>query len=102
MLRIVVKHNEGNYTVDPATFEKLQANDQIVVRYVNAAGERAEGANPNGSLDDIAGVCNETRNVFGMMPHPENSVEAELAGGVDGRRFFGSMIDALRGAEVTA
>ena len=46
--------------------------------------------------------CNETRNVFGMMPHPENSVEAELAGGADGRVFFGSMIDALRGAEVTA
>ena len=102
LLRIVVKHNEGNYTVDAATFAKMQANDQIVVRYVSAEGERAEGANPNGSLDDIAGVCNETRNVFGMMPHPENSVEAELAGGADGRRFFGSMIDALRGAEVTA
>ena len=102
VLRIVVKHNEGNYTVDPATFEKMKANDQIVVRYVNAAGERAEGANPNGALDDIAGVCNEGRNVFGMMPHPENSVEAALAGGADGRRFFGSMIDALRGAEVTA
>ncbi len=102
VLRIVVKHNEGNYTVDPATYEELKAGDQIVVRYVNAAGERAEGANPNGSLDDIAGVCTARRNVFGMMPHPENSVEAELAGGADGRRFFGSMIDALRGAEVTA
>jgi len=52
-------------------FEKMKANDQIVVRYVNAAGERAEGANPNGALDDIAGVCNDTRNVFGMMPHAE-------------------------------
>ena len=102
LLRIVVKHNEGNYTVDPSTFEKLKANDQIVVRYVNAAGDRAPGANPNGSLDDIAGVCNETRNVFGMMPHPENSVEGALAGGADGRVFFQSMIDALRGAEVTA
>ena len=102
LLRIVVKHNEGNYTVDPSTFEKLKANDQIVVRYVNAAGDRAPGANPNGSLDDIAGVCNETRNVFGMMPHPENSVEAELAGGADGRRFFQSMIDSLRATEVTA
>jgi phosphoribosylformylglycinamidine synthase I len=102
LLRIVVKHNEGNYTVDPATFERLKANDQIVVRYVNATGERAPGANPNGSLDDIAGVCNETRNVFGMMPHPENSVEAGLAGGADGRQFFTSMIESLRGAEVTA
>ena len=102
LLRIVVKHNEGNYTVDPATFEAMKANDQIVLRYVDAAGERAPGANPNGSLDDIAGVCNETRTVFGMMPHPENSVEAELAGGADGRKLFQSMIDSLRAAEVTA
>ena len=80
----------------------MKANDQIVLRYVNAAGERAEGANPNGALDDIAGVCNEARNVFGMMPHPENSVEAALAGGDDGRKLFQSMIDALRTAEVTA
>jgi phosphoribosylformylglycinamidine synthase len=101
-LRIVVKHNEGNYTVDPETLARLRADDQIVLRYANAAGERDEGANPNGALDDIAGVCNEMRNVFGMMPHPENSVEAGLAGGADGRVFFQSMIDALRGAEVTA
>jgi phosphoribosylformylglycinamidine synthase len=102
VLRIVVKHNEGNYTVDPATFETMKANDQIVLRYVNATGERAPGANPNGSLDDIAGVCNEARTVFGMMPHPENSVEDWLAGGSDGRQLFQSMIDSLRGAEVTA
>ena len=95
LLRIVVKHNEGNYTVDPETLARMQANDQIVLRYVNAAGERAEGANPNGALDDIAGVCNETRNVFGMMPHPENSVEAALAGGADGRRLFQSIIDTV-------
>ena len=102
LLRIVVKHNEGNYTVDPDTLERMKANDQIVLRYVDADGRRAPGANPNGALDDIAGVCNETRNVFGMMPHPENSVEAALAGGADGRLLFQSMIDALRGAEVTA
>jgi phosphoribosylformylglycinamidine synthase I len=102
VLRIVVKHNEGNYTVDAATFEKLSAGDQIVVRYVDAEGERAPGANPNGSLDDIAGVCNDARNVFGMMPHPENSVEQWMAGGADGRVFFQSMIDSLRAAEVVA
>jgi len=103
LLRIVVKHNEGNYTVDPETFARLQADDQIVLRYANAAGERAEGANPNGALDDIAGVCNEARNVFGMMPHPENSVEAELAGGAGGRKLFQSIIDTvLRTAEVTS
>ena len=102
VLRIVIKHNEGNYTVAPETLARMRDNGQIVVRYVNAAGERAEGANPTGSLDDIAGVCNETHNVFGLMPHPENSVEAGLAGGVDGRVFFQSMIDTLRSAEVRA
>ncbi len=103
LLRIVVKHNEGNYTVDPETFARMQADDQIVLRYVNAAGDQDEGANPNGALDDIAGVCNAARNVFGMMPHPENSVEAGLAGGADGRKLFQSIIDTvLRAAEVTA
>jgi len=102
VLRIVIKHNEGNYTVAPETLARMRDNGQIVVRYVDAAGERAEGANPTGSLDDIAGVCNETHNVFGLMPHPENSVEAGLAGGADGRIFFQSMIDTLRSAEVRA
>lgn len=102
VLRIVIKHNEGNYTVAPETLARMRDNGQIVVRYVDAAGERAEGANPTGSLDDIAGVCNETHNVFGLMPHPENSVEAGLAGGADGRVFFQSMIDTLRSAEVRA
>lgn len=102
VLRIVIKHNEGNYTVAPETLARMRDNGQIVVRYVNAAGERAEGANPTGSLDDIAGVCNETHNVFGLMPHPENSVESGLAGGADGRVFFQSMIDTLRSAEVRA
>jgi len=103
LLRIVVKHNEGNYTVDPEALARMQAGDQIVLRYADAAGEQAAGANPNGALDDIAGVCNEARNVFGMMPHPENSVEAALAGGADGRKLFQSIIDTvLRTAEVTS
>ncbi len=103
VLRIVVKHNEGNYTVDPDTLARMKADDQIVLRYVDATGKRAEGANPNGALDDIAGVCNEARNVFGMMPHPENSVEAALAGGADGRKLFQSIIDTvLRTAEVAS
>jgi phosphoribosylformylglycinamidine synthase len=103
VLRIVVKHNEGNYTADPETLSRMQAADQIVLRYADAAGKQAAGANPNGALDDIAGVCNEARNVFGMMPHPENSVEAHLAGGADGRQLFQSIIDTvLRPAEVTS
>jgi phosphoribosylformylglycinamidine synthase len=95
LLRIVVKHNEGNYTADPETLAALQANGQVLLRYVDAAGRRTPTANPNGALDDIAGVCNATHNVFGLMPHPENSVEAALAGGADGRRIFQSMINTL-------
>ena len=104
VLRVVVKHNEGNYRVDPDTLARLRDNGQIVLRYCAAdgseAGERGErtigGSSPNGSLDDIAGVCNEDFNVFGLMPHPENSVEAGLAGGTDGRVFFQSIIDSVR------
>ena len=103
LLRIVVKHNEGNYTVDPATLERMKANDQIVLRYVERRRRADRGRQPQRRRStNIAGVCNETRNVFGMMPHPENSVEAALAGGADGRKLFQSMIDALRTAEVTA
>ncbi len=68
LLRIVVKHNEGNYTVDAATLATMKANRQIVLRYAAAAGAVTASANPNGSLQNIAGVCNATRNVFGMMP----------------------------------
>jgi len=105
VLRIVVKHNEGNYRVDPASLERMRDNGQVVLRYCEPdgserAGDEANGdgigllggSSPNGSLDDIAGVCNEDFNVFGMMPHPENSVEAGLAGGADGRVFFASII----------
>ena len=95
VIRVVVKHNDGNYAVDPQTLEGMRANGQIVMRYVDAAGLTEGCANPNGAVDDIAGVCNERRNVFGLMPHPENSVEAALAGGADGRGIFQSMIDAL-------
>jgi len=102
VLRIVVKHNEGNYRVDPDTLAAMQANAQVVLRYCEPDGSLSESASPNGALDGIAGVCNAEKNVFGMMPHPENSVEPGLAGGTDGRHFFQSMIDALVAREVTA
>ena len=95
VLRIVVKHNEGNYRVDAETLTRLQAHGQIVLRYCEPDGSVADSSSPNGALDGIAGVCNETGNVFGMMPHPENSVVAAVAGGVDGRHFFQSMVYAL-------
>lgn len=100
IIRIIVKHNDGNYTVDPPTLERMRANGQILMRYADAAGVQGGPANPNGAVDDIAGVCNELGNVFGLMPHPENSVEAALAGGADGRGIFQSMIDAVREREV--
>jgi phosphoribosylformylglycinamidine synthase subunit PurQ / glutaminase len=95
VIRVVVKHNDGNYAVDPGTLADMRANGQILMRYTDASGAVGGRANPNGAVDDIAGVCNERRNVFGLMPHPENSVEAALAGGADGRGIFQSMIDAL-------
>ena len=104
VLRIVVKHNEGNYRVDPVTLARMRDNGQIVLRYCAPDGTETGaavsgtigGSSPNGSLDDIAGVCNEDFNVFGLMPHPENSVEAGLAGGTDGRVFFSSIVDSVR------
>jgi len=103
LLRIVVKHNEGNYVVDPETLAAMKTRGQVVLRYVDARGEATAAANPNGSLENIAGVCNEHGNVFGLMPHPENSVEDGLAGGSDGRFLFQSLIDAARARlEVTA
>ena len=98
VLRVVVKHNEGNYRVDPETLTRMRANGQVVLRYCEPDGSLAESSSPNGALDGIAGVCNEARNVFGMMPHPENSVEAGLAGGTDGRAIFRSIIDTVLAA----
>jgi phosphoribosylformylglycinamidine synthase I len=96
LLRIVVKHNEGNYQVDPHALQRMKANGQVILRYADVQGQVTEAANPNGATDNIAGVCNQSHNVFGMMPHPENSVEAAVAGGTSGRLLFQSMIDTLR------
>jgi phosphoribosylformylglycinamidine synthase len=88
-----VKHGEGCYYADPATLERLRKNRQVVVRYVDAKGKASPEANPNGSLDSIAGVCNEGRNVFGLMPHPEDASE-KILGGEDGLKIFSSVIAA--------
>ena len=100
VLRIPIAHAEGNYYVDPETDQALQANDQIVFRYVNEAGAPDEAANPNGSLNNIAGVCNPAGNVLGMMPHPERVVESLLGGGEDGRLVLGSLIADWQGGGV--
>ena len=83
LLRMPIAHGEGCYFADDATLEQLQAEPQILWRYVNAAGEPTEAVQPNGSLRNIAGICNEARNVAGLMPHPERASEP-LLGSTDG------------------
>jgi phosphoribosylformylglycinamidine synthase len=83
IVRIPIAHNEGNYFIDEAGLKKLKANRQIIFRY--------HGENPNGAIDDIAGICNEKRNVLGMMPHPERCSE-DILGSEDGRLIFESML----------
>jgi phosphoribosylformylglycinamidine synthase len=98
LLRLPIAHGEGCYFADDETLGKLRANQQILWRYVDAQGEATETANPNGSLDNIAGICNEQRNVAGLMPHPERASEGIL-GCADGRLIFESVIHALAGKE---
>ena len=90
-VRLPIAHGEGCYFADAATLSELNKNKQVLLRYVDASGSCTEEANPNGSLENIAGICNHERNVFGLMPHPERASEA-LLGGVDGRMIFESMI----------
>jgi phosphoribosylformylglycinamidine synthase len=93
LLRMPVKHGEGCYYADPKTLEQLHKQRQILLRYVDAKGKSTAAANPNGSLENIAGVCNERRNVFGLMPHPEDAC-SKLLGGDDGAKIFSSIAAA--------
>jgi phosphoribosylformylglycinamidine synthase len=95
VLKIPVAHAEGNYYTDPVTLAGLQANAQVVFRYCTADGQVTPGANPNGSVDNIAGIRNAEGNVLGMMPHPERSAE-EMLGNEDGRLILTSMLESLR------
>src|SRR5437764_628002 len=95
LLRLPIAHGEGCFFADEETLASLKANNQILWRYVNAQGEATEAANPNGSLDNIAGICNPRRNVAGLMPHPERASEGIL-GCADGRLVFESLINALQ------
>ena len=90
-MRVPIAHGEGCYFADAETLTRLKANDQILWRYVTADGQPIEMANPNGSVDNIAGICNERRNVAGLMPHPERASEAIL-GSSDGKAIFESII----------
>lgn len=91
VLRVPVAHHEGNYYADEATLEDLRRHDQIVFRYCDPDGQLSWAANPNGSLDNIAGICNRERNVLGMMPHPERAAE-EILTSADGRVIFEALM----------
>jgi phosphoribosylformylglycinamidine synthase len=95
LLRVPIAHGEGCYFADTDTIAKLKANQQILWQYANAQGELTDGTNPNGAVENIAGICNERRNVAGLMPHPERACEP-LLGSTDGRLIFESIFHALK------
>jgi phosphoribosylformylglycinamidine synthase I len=97
ILTVPIAHNDGNYTCDEATLADLEKNRQVVFRYTTLDGADDAAGNPNGSMNNIAGICNRERNVAGLMPHPERVVESAL-GSDDGLVVFKSMVEALVGA----
>jgi len=96
-LRMPIAHGEGQYVADEDTLDRLEAEDRVVFRYVDERGEATDAANPNGSLRNIAGVCNAAGNVVGLMPHPERAI-SRLLGSVDGLALFRSLELAAAGA----
>jgi len=94
VLRIPIAHAEGNYVCDDATAAELRREDRIVLHYCDRTGQVTDAANPNGSRDNIAGICNRERNVLGLMPHPERACE-DLLGSSDGQGMFRSLAATL-------
>lgn len=90
---IPINHFEGSFTADPATITELEDGGRVVLRYCSPVGEWGDDSNPNGSINSIAGICNETRNVVGLMPHPERAAEAIL-GSEAGRPLLESLRDS--------
>ncbi|MGQ9630251.1 MAG: phosphoribosylformylglycinamidine synthase subunit PurQ [bacterium] len=93
VLRVPIAHAEGNYYADPETLKRLNERGQIVFRYCDPEGDVSEESNPNGSLENIAGICNERGNVLGLMPHPERASESIL-GSEDGLLIFKSIVES--------
>ena len=94
VVKIPIAHADGRYYADPATLQSLKENDQIIFKYSDASGNTDEQANPNGAIDNIAGICNTGRNVYGMMPHPERASES-IHGNTDGMFIFRSILQSL-------
>ena len=94
VLRLPIAHGEGNYYAPAEVIDTLERDRRVIFRYVNDAGETTERSNPNGSINNIAGICNQQRNVVGLMPHPERACEPSL-GSADGRAVLASVARAL-------
>jgi phosphoribosylformylglycinamidine synthase I len=94
MIRIPIAHGDGNYFADAATLDELEAEGRVVFRYVDKTGNATANANPNGAQRNIAGICDRSRRILGMMPHPERLFEPRL-GGSDGRRMFESLLATM-------
>jgi len=97
VVRMPTAHGEGNYYADAVVIRELESSGRIVFRYCDANGDVTPASNPNGAINNIAGICNDTRNVVGLMPHPERACEATL-GSVDGLVVFRSVVRALASA----
>ena len=99
LLRIPIAHGEGCYTADPSTLAELNRSGRVLLRYANSQGAAIDSANPNGSAENIAGICNPGRNVFGLMPHPERACDPRL-GSTDGKVIFHSILSTLGACQV--
>jgi phosphoribosylformylglycinamidine synthase I len=100
LLRLPIAHGEGCFFAETATLSELNANQQVILRYADSHGRAVPEANPNGSIENIAGVCNLGRNVFGLMPHPDRASDARL-GSMDGAKIFRSMVQTISANRAT-
>ena len=100
LLRLPVAHGEGCFFADAATLRVLNENQQVILRYADSRGRIVPEANPNGSIENIAGICNRQRNVFGLMPHPDRASDAGL-GSIDGTKIFQSMMQTISASGAT-
>jgi len=101
VLQMPIAHGEGNYFAEPEVIARLEANRQVIFRYVTASGDVDDEANPNGSIAGIAGLCNEPRNVLGLMPHPERACESAL-GSADGLVLLESAVQSVKAGALVA
>jgi phosphoribosylformylglycinamidine synthase len=101
VLRIPIAHGEGNYFAAPDVLAKLEANRQVIFRYTTPDGDVTDESNPNGSINNIAGLCNEARNVVGLMPHPERACESSL-GSADGLVILDSVVQSVKSGVLVA